>query len=70
LHCLRAAFLFCGDGVKINMAKMLGTMMVFAAMATALAAGTTTPEIDASTGAAAFALLTGGVLVLRGRRKK
>ena len=52
------------------MTKIFGIVIVLAAMATAQTAGTTTPEIDASTGAAAFALLTGGVLVLRGRRQK
>ena len=43
---------------------------IFGAMATSLMAGLTTPEIDASSGAAALALLGGGVLVIRGRRKK
>jgi LPXTG-motif cell wall-anchored protein len=35
----------------------------------ALTAGTSAPEIDSSTGAAALALLAGGILVIRGRRK-
>jgi hypothetical protein len=57
------------DPEEILMTKALGIALVFVAMATALTAGNPTPEIDASTGAAAIALLTGGVLVLRGRRK-
>jgi hypothetical protein len=52
------------------MNKVLGLAVLVMGMATALCAGTTGPEIDASTGAAAVALLTGGLLVLRGRRKK
>lgn len=52
------------------MTKLFGMMVVLAGMATALMAGNPAPEVDASTGAAALALLAGGVLVLRGRRKK
>jgi hypothetical protein len=52
------------------MMKIFGIAVVMMGIATSLMAGTSAPEIDASTGAAAFALLTGGVLVLRGRRKK
>ena len=52
------------------MTKFLGIAVIFSGMATALTAGILTPEIDASTGTAALALLAGGVLVLRGRRKK
>jgi hypothetical protein len=52
------------------MMKFLGLTALLVGMATTIMAGNPTPEIDASTGAAAFALLTGGVLVLRGRRKK
>jgi hypothetical protein len=51
------------------MLKFLGLVLVLAGTATALMAGPSAPEVDASTGAAAFALLTGGVLVIRGRRK-
>jgi len=39
-------------------------------IATAAFAGNPSPEIDASAGAAAVALIAGGVLVLRGRRRK
>ncbi len=52
------------------MMKLLGLTVILAGMATTAMAGITVPEVDASTGAAALALLAGGVLVLRGRRKK
>jgi hypothetical protein len=52
------------------MIKFLGMAVIFGGMASALMAGLTAPEIDSSTGAAAIALLAGGVLVIRGRRKK
>ena len=52
------------------MARILALTVAVIGTAAALLAGTTTPEIDASTGAAAIALLAGGVLVLRGRRAK
>jgi hypothetical protein len=50
--------------------KVLGLTILVMGMATALFAGSTAPEIDASTGAAAVALLSGGILVLRARRKQ
>lgn len=52
------------------MTKLLGVAIVLMGMASALMAGVSAPEVDASTGAAALALLAGGVLVLRGRRGK
>lgn len=52
------------------MSKFLGLAIIFAGISTSLMAGFSAPEVDASTGAAAIALLAGGVLVLRGRRKK
>lgn len=52
------------------MMKVFGIAMLMVGIATSLMAGNVAPEVDASTGAAALALLTGGVLVLRGRRKK
>ncbi len=52
------------------MTKLLGMAVVLVGMASALMAGNVAPEVDASTGAAALALLGGGVLVLRARRKK
>ena len=51
------------------MLKIFGFVVVLMGTATALMAGFPAPEIDASTGAAALALLAGGVLVIRGRRK-
>lgn len=53
-----------------HMTKLLGVAIVLMGMASALMAGVSAPEVDASTGAAALALLAGGVLVLRGRRGK
>ncbi len=50
--------------------RLLGLMTVLLGLGTTLMAGITAPEIDGSTGAAALTLLAGGVLVLRGRRKK
>jgi hypothetical protein len=52
------------------MIKVLGFAVLVMGMATAMFAGSSSPEIDASTGAAAVALLSGGLLVLRGRRKR
>jgi hypothetical protein len=51
------------------MTRILGwTMLVIGAAGSAMA-GVTAPEIDPASGVAALALLSGGVLVLRGRRK-
>ena len=52
------------------MRKVFGLTAMILGMATVLMAGSSAPEIDASTGAAAVALLAGGILVLRGRRKQ
>ena len=53
------------------MQKFLGWTMVFLSVCgTALAVPAPVPEIDASTGAAALALLSGGMMVLRSRRAK
>jgi hypothetical protein len=53
------------------MAKLLGLATVLMGMATALmAAGAAVPEIDGSTTVAAVALVAGGILVIRARRKK
>jgi MYXO-CTERM domain-containing protein len=54
------------------MMKSIGlTILLISAGGTAFAAGTTTtPEIDAASGVAALALLSGALLVLRARRKK
>ena len=51
------------------MKKLIGLTMMFLSMGGAAFAGAV-PEIDASSGAAALALLSGGMLVLRSRRNK
>jgi hypothetical protein len=45
-------------------------MLLVLGTATVSRAGTSVPEIDSTTGAAALALIAGAVLVIRGRRKK
>ncbi len=53
------------------MTKLIGLTAMLMGMATALmAAGAAVPEIDGSTTVAAVALLAGGALVIRARRKK
>jgi hypothetical protein len=53
------------------MTRLIGMAIVLATMATfAFAGAVRAPEIDASTGVAALGLLSGGLLVLRSRRKK
>ena len=52
------------------MRKLFAVMIVALGTASALLAGNNAPEIDASTGAAAIALLAGGIVVLRARRKR
>ncbi len=52
------------------MKKALEVMFILAGTAGVAVAGfSPVPEIDASAGVAAVTLLTGGILVLRGRRK-
>ena len=46
------------------------TMLLLSAGRSAFASVAPVPEIDATTGAAALALLAGGILVLRSRRNK
>jgi len=48
--------------------KLVGMMLLLAGMAMT-ASATSVPEIDASSGASALALLSGGLLILRSRRK-
>jgi len=56
---------------EVHMTRILGMAAALLGMSTALmAAGAAAPEIDASTGVAAATLLLGGILVIRGRRKK
>jgi hypothetical protein len=52
------------------MRTVVGMVLMLVGVSTTLMAGSGTPEIDASTGVAAIAILSGGILVLRGRRKK
>jgi LPXTG-motif cell wall-anchored protein len=50
--------------------RLLGFTMLLMGAASLAMAGTFAPEIDPASGVAALALLSGGLLVLRGRRKK
>jgi hypothetical protein len=50
--------------------KMAAVMIVLLGTASFSFAGVSTPEIDANSAASAIALVSGGLLVLRGRRKK
>ena len=53
------------------MQKVLGLALLMVGASSALmAVGLAVPEIDASTGASALAILAGGILVLRARRKQ
>jgi hypothetical protein len=54
------------------MTRILGWTMIVAGAAGFAMAGVTVaaPEIDLASGVAALALLSGGLLVLRARRKK
>ena len=53
------------------MNKIIGlTLMLMSLSMTASAIPAQVPEIDASTGASALALLSGGLMVLRSRRNQ
>lgn len=52
------------------MIKLAGLVTMFLGCASFAAASVITPEISGATAAGALALLTGGILVLRGRRKR
>ena len=52
------------------MAKTIGLAMLVLGVARYALAGTVSPEIDASSGVAALALLSGGLLILRSRRRR
>ncbi|HSP68702.1 MAG TPA: hypothetical protein VLN48_13310 [Bryobacteraceae bacterium] len=53
------------------MTRIIGIAMLLASLAGfAFAGAVQVPEIDASSGVAALGLLSGGLLVLRSRRKK
>jgi len=48
--------------------KLVGMMLLLTGMV--VVANAAVPEIDASSGASALALLSGGLLILRSRRKQ
>ena len=50
--------------------KILGMALVFAAVSGMALATAPVPEIDPGSAGSAFALLTGALLVIRGRRKR
>ena len=53
------------------MQKIFGMALLIVGASSVLMAGIAgVPEIDASTGASALAILAGGILVLRARRKR
>jgi hypothetical protein len=52
------------------MIRGIGMAILLASVAGFAFAGTSAPEIDGSTGAAAIGLLAGGLVVLRSRKKK
>lgn len=52
------------------MTRFIGLALLLVGMASFAFAGRITPEIDANSAASAVALLGGGVLVLRARRKR
>jgi hypothetical protein len=51
------------------MKKVAGLLLIFLGAAGYAFAGFVTPEIDASSGMAAMALISGGMVVLWGRRR-
>jgi hypothetical protein len=51
------------------MTRTIGLIILLTAAASYAIAGISTPEIDASSGMAAIALLSGGMVVLWGRRR-
>ena len=51
------------------MRKLIGFSLLLAGSAGFLLAGNIAPEIDPSSGVAALALLSGGLVVLRSRRR-
>ena len=50
--------------------KALASLVLLVGLAGSLMAGFSAPEIDANSAVAAIALVSGGLLVLRGRRAK
>ncbi len=49
--------------------KLVGMMLLVAGMGARVFAGAVTPEIDSNSAYAAITLLSGGLLILRARRK-
>jgi LPXTG-motif cell wall-anchored protein len=52
------------------MVRIVGVTMLLIGVSSFAFAGAVAPEIDPSTGVGAIALLGGGLIVLRARRKK
>jgi LPXTG-motif cell wall-anchored protein len=52
------------------MKRVIGALLLVAGIAGHAFAGTGAPEIDPASGIAALGLLSGGLLVLRARKKK
>jgi len=50
--------------------RILGTLIVLLGVASSAFGGEVVPEIDANSAVAAIALVSGGLLVMRARRKK
>ena len=50
--------------------KIVSAVILLVGLAGAALAGAEVPEIDANSATAAIALVSGGLLVLRGRRKQ
>ena len=50
--------------------KYIGAIVIMMGMASFAFAGSVSPEIDGNSAAAAVALVSGGLMVLRGRRKR
>ena len=55
---------------RLLMLRLVGLSMLLIGTASFAFSGTATPEIDAASGVAAAGLLSGGLLVLRSRRRK
>ncbi len=51
------------------MTKTLGMLFIMTAVSVCCFAQVRTPEIDPATGGSALALITGALLVIRGRKK-
>ena len=49
--------------------KTLATLILLSGMATFAFAGSAVPEVDANSAVAAVALISGGLLVMRARKK-